>query len=118
MFSVPNQYRIRSGPMASDDGYGNNGMFAIWSILSRPRCPLRVIATDGGGWEHVSASFPDRCPTWEEMCRVKALFWAPEDCVLQFHPPQSEYVNVHPYCLHLWRPIGQTVPTPPKWMVG
>jgi len=22
-------------------------------------------------------------------------------------------VNIHPYCLHLWRPVGQDIPLPP-----
>ena len=55
---------------------------------------LNIIASDGaewpyGGmaWEHVSVSRPDRCPTWDETCAVKRLFWDDEECVLQFHPP-------------------------------
>ena len=70
------------------------------------------------GWEHVSVSRRDRCPTWDEMCLVKALFWDEEDCVIQYHPPRSEYVNNHPNCLHLWRPIGVSLPMPPSIMVG
>ena len=54
---------------------------------------LRIIASDGFGWEHVSVSRRDRCPTWEEMCQIKALFWDEDDCVIQYHPPRSEYVN-------------------------
>lgn len=59
-----------------------------------------------------------RCPTWEEMCWIKGQFWGPEDRVIQYHPPASEYINDHPYCLHLWRPIGAEIPAPPSWMVG
>jgi hypothetical protein len=73
-------------------------------------------------WEHVSVSPLDtalkRCPTWDEMCFVKDLFWLPEDTVVQFHPPKSEYVNLAAYCLHLWRPISAEVPRPPKILVG
>lgn len=114
MFHVPHRYRIRTGQMGSDDAYGNNGAFKV---------PLgtryaMVVASDGVGWEHVSISFPDRCPTWEEMSKIKALFWDGEDCVVQYHPPESEYVSHHPYCLHLWRPTTQVMPTPPLWTVG
>ena len=56
-----------------------------------------------GEWEHVSVSTPTRCPTWEEMCKVKNLFWYEHETVLQFHPKTSEYVNNFPYCLHLWK---------------
>jgi len=60
----------------------------------------------------------DRCPTWEEMCLVKDLFWDDTDCVIQYHPSRSDYVNNHPYCLHLWRPIGIELPRPDSIFVG
>lgn len=77
-----------------------------------------VVFSNGGGWDHVSASFSDRCPTWEEMCKVKKIFFDDEECVVQFHPPKSEYVNDHPYTLHLWKKKGQEYETPPKIFVG
>ncbi|MGN1303754.1 MAG: hypothetical protein ACI4YB_01835 [Oscillospiraceae bacterium] len=76
--------------------------------------PASVVFSWGGGWEHVSVSFPNRTPTWDEMCRVKDIFWNDDECVVQYHPPKSEYVNFHPYCLHLWRKIGEEYPMPPK----
>lgn len=114
-FHVPNKYRIRDGRLGSTDEMGNNGAFEIKLKHSQV---VFVIAGDGLGWEHVSVSRQDRCPTWEEMCQVKDLFWDGEDCVIQFHPPESEYVNAHPRCLHLWRPIGVELPRPPSIMVG
>lgn len=81
-------------------------------------CDLTIIFSDGLGWEHVSVSTPGRCPNWPEMCFVKNLFWSADDVVIQFHPAASEYVNNHPYCLHLWRPQGITLPTPPRLLVG
>lgn len=107
---VPNKYRMRVGPIGSDGSTGNNGAFLIPTRPGQP--PLRVTASDGEGWEHVSVSLPNRCPTWDEMCKVKGLFWDDEDCVVQFHPPKRDYVNLHPYCLHLWRPVGVTIPLP------
>ena len=96
-------------------GEGNNGFFrfkkdGIW---------FNCIASDGGGWEHVSVSLDRRrCPTWEEMSLVKDLFWDPEDCVVQFHPPKSQYVNTHPFVLHLWKRTNEIFGTPPTWMIG
>ncbi|WP_439375489.1 DUF7694 domain-containing protein [Bradyrhizobium sp. DASA03120] len=52
------------------------------------------------------------------MCFVKDLFWHEEECVMQLHPPRSEYVNNNRYCLHLWRPTCQEIPTPPSGLVG
>ena len=79
---------------------------------------LQVIASNGGDWEHVSVSLPNRCPNWREMCLIKNIFWQEEDVVMQLHPAKSEYVNMHPYCLHLWRPLLEVIPCPPSWMVG
>jgi hypothetical protein len=81
------------------------------------RNTLLVIASDGLGWEHVSVSKKYECPTWAEMCHVKALFWGDEDCVVQYHPAQSVYISLHPYCLHLWRPVDEKIPLPPGFMV-
>lgn len=84
---------------------------------------LRIISSgethkgEYGEWEHVSVSLADRCPTWEEMCAVKDLFWMPEECVLQFHPPQSAYVNNMPFCLHLWKPL-HAIELPPSMTLG
>ena len=84
---------------------------------------MRIIASDGSGWteqgleglpfEHVSASFDNRCPTWEEMCLVKQMFWDENEIVIQYHPPKKSYANLHPYCLHLWKPIDFEFPLPP-----
>lgn len=117
-FRVPEEFRIRTHPrLGSDASYGNNGAF----LIRRRRRDLQAVASDGMGWEHVSVSIygqPSQVPTWDEMCEVKGLFWEPEDVVIQFHPRESEYVNHHPGCLHLWRPIGVEVPTPPPITVG
>ena len=84
------RYRV-SGPLMA-----NCGAFVIGD--------LRVVVSNGGGWDHVSVSLSSRCPTWDEMVRMKELFFADDECVMQLHPPKSDYINCHPYCLHLWRP--------------
>lgn len=75
---------------------------------------------EGQAWEHVSVSVhrDKRTPTWEEMCFVKDLCWEAEECVVQYHPPRSDYVNFHPGVLHLWKPIGVEIPRPPSICVG
>ena len=120
MFKVPEKYRITSGPAASWASYGNCGAFEIpiQDQRSRKRRLFRVIASDGEGWEHVSVSLPDRCPVWEEMCIIKGFFWDDEDAVMQLHPPKSDWVNNHNYCLHLWRPTKQQIPLSPSILVG
>lgn len=134
---VPEKYRLRNHPkLGSDSSYGNNGFFVI---------PHHRIAnhfyncqvSDGMGWQHVSITLSkeeifrvsrgiskkklvtvERCPTWEEMSVVKEMFWNDYETVMQLHPPKSEYVNQHPYCLHLWKPDNIEIPLPDSLMVG
>lgn len=115
--------RIRTGQMASPDSFGNTGTF----LFERDgRTSLRVVASDGTNddgsicvpWEHVSISCQTRTPKWDEMCWVKDIFWEPSECVIQFHPPKSVYVNAHPNCLHLWMPLEFDIPTPPEWTIA
>lgn len=83
---------------------------------------LKIIASEAYPpefpWEHVSVSTPSRIPSWAGMCFVKDLFWEPEEAVMQLHPPASQYVNNHPWTLHLWRPTDAVIPLPPPIMVG
>ncbi len=112
--TFPEQYRDNRMSGYNEDGYfqlprqGKTGKF------------FSVIASTGLGWDHVSITIPTerRCPTWEEMCYIKSMFWTDEDAVMQIHPPKSEWVNNHPYCLHLWRPQHENIPLPDSIMVG
>lgn len=113
-FHVPESARVLTGPLKSTPGHGNNGAF----VLDHGGLTLHMIASAGAGWEHVSVSLRDRCPTWEEMCFVKDLFWDDDNTVIQYHPSKRHYVNHHPYCLHLWRPIHDLFPIPHHLLVG
>ena len=80
---------------------------------------VKVIAGRGRGWEHVSVSCEDRTPTWSEMDTVKKMFFEDEEVVIQLHVAAKDHINVHPYCLHLWRIISKLrrIPLPPKGLV-
>jgi hypothetical protein len=117
MFHVPEKYRVKTGPLGSNELMRNNGSFVIPIKLNNVKQTLFTIASDEMDWEHVSVSRNDRCPTWEEMCIIKEIFWDKNDCVIQYHPPESDYVNNHPNCLHLWRPSKVAIPQPPIIMV-
>lgn len=114
--------RVRSGEFASDPSWGAYGQFFVMGPCGMALC---IVASGADaddkmseGWEHVSVSTRSRPPNWQEMCFVKELFWDPTECVVQFHPPRSEYVNNHPYCLHLWRQTKAAFPLPPSILVG
>jgi len=106
------QYRVQNNPVGPSEPGKNWGWFEI------PRLGglLRVMSSGTDtitGWDHVSVSLRNRCPTWEEMCFVKDLFWREDETVVQFHPKKSKYVNKMQYCLHLWRKIGEEHELPP-----
>ena len=95
---------------------GGMGVFTKGSLKN-----MTVIWSYGGGWEHVSIDGKNRTPTWDEMCSIKDMFFSDDECCVQYHPPKSEYVNNIPYCLHIWKPIGQysgVLPVPPSLLVG
>jgi len=111
------QHRVKHPNLPDSPPGVNWGYFRVGS--------LRIISSGtpeqgelGWPWEHVSVSCESRCPTWEEMARVKELFWRDDETVVQFHPPKSEYVNHHPFCLHLWRNTGVEVILPPKNLIA
>ena len=123
--------RIRQGLLASETG-AMHGRFVVDAPFSRYK--LQIMSSgeyharkyfdgeseqaeqlkDLAAWEHVSVSVKGKkfCPTWDEMCFVKDLFWEKNECVIQFHPPDAVYVNLAVGCLHLWKPPYAT-PTPP-----
>lgn len=109
--------RITTGEFASTPADGMMGAF----IISANNKTLKIVSSGfdkESGWEHVSVSTEYRTPSWKEMCLIKNLFWEEEECVIQYHPAKSQYVNYHPHCLHLWKPIGAIIPTPPSDLVG
>lgn len=122
------KHRDRKTPeFASNELYGNNGVFHFSSPLTvnekKPRRKrfLACIISDQEGWDHVSIhgirSKGEYTPTWNEMCYIKDLFFDKDEWVMQYHPEESAYVNVHPHTLHLWRPHNKEIPKPPIIMV-
>lgn len=95
-------------PLYESTKWNLHGAFCVGSlrILSSGR-------TSPDGWEHVSVSRADRIPNWMEMCRVKDWFWGPDETVIQLHVPAAKHVNIHEFCLHLWKP-PYLLPLPPK----
>ena len=99
-------------------GWGNKegGYFAVFSPVQAGK-KLRIIASTGMGWDHVSVSLPHRIPTWKEMDYIKRLFFNPDEVVMQIHPAESKHVNNMEFCLHLWRPQNENIPLPPLELI-
>lgn len=96
------------------------GYDGVKGYMNIDRIDMTFVASWGGGWDHVSVAPLKKnvIPTWEIMCKVKAIFFLPEEAVIQIHPPENEYVNNMPNCLHLWRANDKEMVLPPSFMVG
>jgi hypothetical protein len=110
--------RVREGGYATTSVAGMVGAFMVTGPAGRELAIISSGPDKEYGWEHVSVSLRNKTPTWVEMCFVKDLFWDEEEVVMQLHPAKSEYVNYHPHCLHLWRPMNVDIPTPHAILVG
>lgn len=109
------RWRIKTGAMGSTPLDGWNGCFLV---------PLdgelyKVMIGDGFGWRHASVSNAQKktLPSWQAMCRIKDLFWGDECWVVEYHPAKEDYINDHPFVLHLWEPLEEALPKPPVVMV-
>jgi hypothetical protein len=102
----PEKYRI-----AGDEG--QDGAF----VIPYEGRGLRIIASTGMEWDHVSVSLLTRCPNWKEMSFIKDIFWNDSQTVMQLHVPKKDHINYHPFCLHLWRPQLIDIILPPSILV-
>lgn len=70
----------------------NNGLFVI------------VGGEKHGGkkWLHVSFSRKSRIPSYDDLLRVKKDFIGEDRKAVMVFPDKDHYVNLHPYCLHLY----------------
>jgi hypothetical protein len=97
-------------------GDHETGVFEVPSKIDK--APMRVIASNGLEWDHVSVSRRNRTPNWAEMAQIKDLFFHDDETVMQLRVPASDHINDHPHCLHLWRPHKTAIPRPPSCLVG
>jgi hypothetical protein len=109
------RWRVRTGTYASSEFDGWNGHFLV--PLDGELWLVRI--SDGCGWRHLSISNSQRkmLPSWNIMCRVKDAFFGDDSWVVQFHPAKADCVNDHPFVLHLWEPLNETLPHPPVVLV-
>jgi hypothetical protein len=96
-------------------GDSSCGAFMLTSHVDSGQ--LFIIASNADGWDHLSVSRRKRCPNWLEMEQVKRMFFRENEIAMQLHVPPEDHIDVHPYCLHLWRPHHVEIPLPPKGMV-
>jgi len=69
-------------------------------VFSLGKC-LVFVAIENGLW-HLSISRKDRSPNYEEIKEARYKFIPDEVYMAQIFPPKKEFVNVMPFCHHLW----------------
>lgn len=79
-----------------------------------------VIWSTGAGWSHVSVSpFAKRIiPEYEDMCKIKDIFWNEDEDVIHIFPNRKNYVNNVKNCIHLWSCTYKPMVLPPSCLVG
>lgn len=113
------EYRVRTQSVLRLYGNFGDETCGVFNVASKVAGrELHIVASSGEGWEHVSVSMAGRCPNWAEMEQVKRLFFKEDETAMQLHVPVEAHINVHPHCLHLWRPTAGDIPRPPGWMVA
>jgi hypothetical protein len=60
-----------------------------------------TVAEEAGRW-HLSISHPWRLPTWDEINAARDALIPADIWLCQPMPPKAFWLNLHPYCLHLW----------------
>ena len=78
---------------------------------------LRIIVTeeeevDVRSWRHLSLSFPDMIPGFEDVASVKRAFVGEYHYAAMVFPPKKYYVNQHPYVLHIFACMKGDWPLP------
>jgi len=85
-----------------------------YALSARSRGGLKIILSgvkelDGKRWMHLSVSREDRIPNWSDLTEVKEKFLGRDvEAVLKF-APRSQWVNLMPYCMHLWHCVDGDV---------
>lgn len=79
-------------------------------IYDRTQKIYFTLGDNEDGWEHVAIHVGNgrKTPSWEVMCKAKAVFWGDDEEVVQIHPKKSAYFHgiegANMEVLHLWRP--------------
>ena len=77
-------------------GYYSTGVFRVGDMA------LIVSHSEKeGGW-HLSMSHKNKLPTYEEMKDFRYKFLPNGINVCEIFPPREKFVNIHPFCRHLW----------------
>jgi hypothetical protein len=80
----------------------SNRLISFWVSDDDFRVSASLSDTKFGTFLHVSCSYPDRNPTWEEIKLVRYAFYPESASVAMVLPPLSAYVNTHEYTFQMY----------------
>lgn len=95
---LPNNWKIIR---KSQDGGAYKNRTGLMVIIS---C---CVEADEKNWIHLSVSKRKQYPSWDELVQVKELFLGKDSLAIQVLPPRVEWVNFHPFCLHLYQCLDE-----------
>jgi hypothetical protein len=78
------------------------GSFKGLEVIESSGGPGMYGPDDKADWLHTSVAYGHKLPSWEELGMVKRIFVGPNMQSIMVFPPAKEYVNIHPYVLHLY----------------
>lgn len=113
-----NRFRLREGPMGTDDSAGYEGCFIVpspydkWTTLQCKSSELPPVGHHGIVWEHLSVivkrdiprkPLEQRQPNSKELAYLRTLFWEAEELIAVFIAPVGQDHTDH-RVMNLWRP--------------
>jgi hypothetical protein len=100
--------RLREATRAADMGeYPREA--GAWGTEDGLQVLVTMDPTHFGKLLHLSISYQDRYPSWEEVRDVKRVFFPPQFSAMMVLPAEAEYINIHNFCL-------QVIQTPHAWV--
>jgi hypothetical protein len=83
------------------------GVIQVARSWYNPSTGLSVIAsidrTQHGALLHVSLALPDKLPKWDQIKAIRNYFFPKTVDVMMVLPQERDYINVHPFAMHLWQ---------------
>ena len=78
-----------------------------------------ICSKNSMGWDHVSLHITEasgepikRTPSNEDMQFIRNLLFLEDEIVTEFHPAKKDYINNHPYVLHMWHSTNDCIEIP------
>ena len=93
--------------------WGETKLFRIWHHGPSELLIMATVdkALEHGELLHISISYPDHDPTWEEIKIVRSTFFPPFVDVMMMLPDEAYYVNIDEHTFHI-------VQCPSPWSIG